>query len=119
MYLRGQIYKFIGKNQDKSTRYALVVSCDERSRDGFINILICGHLGKGIYVSEVDCNGEKYRVNCSMVTYCLASQLGEYIGMADDMGEVDLKIAASLGLPRYELAAKALMEIMGNVKEKA
>ena len=105
MYLRGQIYEFEGHDKD-APEYALIVSNDERSTCNILSILITRQYHSGVGIAEFEIMGERYRVNCNMVTYAPRAKLGELVGRVDDdtMRVIDRKIMTGLGLSVYGTA---------------
>ena len=114
--LRGEIYEFIDKHNDtKWKKFALIISNNER-QNHLMNILISKDYTKGDNMVSVNpgIGSENLNFNCSMPTYCMIEQLGDYIGTADaeDMDAVDRKIAYNLGLSRFTFAYDTLIDMM-------
>lgn len=105
MLRKGGIYRWrVGKPDE---RIIAIVSNDSRCKDKFINMLFLSHNCLGHDVVEVGLPqlGDSQWLHCGMLTYSLASEVGEQIGMLtpEQINEVNGHISNQLGIVNEDM----------------
>lgn len=102
-FKRGEIYEYELTN-GQGTKYALVVSSDERSTDRVVSVVILNEKAYGNNAASVVAHSLMY-ADCNRVTFAVADRIGSYVrtATAEEMREIDRALINALGIDRIEM----------------
>lgn len=118
-FKRGEIYEYEMQN-GKGIKYALIVSANFRTNNGYLNIIVLTDEEKEeAYSVPIVCGGMMY-ADCGMVSFGLKNRIGNYIRSATDaeMKLIDEGIAKCLGIEQKAVEKVVEVPVKDNTSEE-
>ena len=112
--LKGEIYEY--DMQNGNTRFAIVISSNERSNDRYLSVILLTEEEKSKYSVPVICKG-KMHCDCAAISFCYSDRLVEFIRQAtdDEMKKIDEMLLKSLGINSQEKVVEKTVEVVKEV----